>query len=439
MHTPSASCLKVMNDTLIGVDNNGIITAILEPGTDDYTACLQQAEHSKRLTRMTATQFMLPGLVDLHIHAPQWPQLGKALHLPLQDWLMNCTFPLEARYSDPEFAGAVYRSLVSTLLANGTTSAVYFATIHQQATQILADICVEKGQRAWVGRVAMDDPTQCPDYYRDTDTRSGLQQTEQLINSIRAIPGNHRERVQPIITPRFIPACTNEMLEGLGKLASQYNCPIQTHCSESDWEHQYVIDRLGKTDTEALHDFGLLTRKTVLAHSNLLTDSDMDTIGKHQSGIAHCPLSNSYFAGCVFPLRTALSKGLHIGLGTDISGGPSASMFDSCKHVISASRMLESGTDPEQAAEQRGVSDSRSNFIEAFYLATAGGGQVLDQRIGKFEPGYHFDAMLIDTSAKDSNLTVFPALDSDEDVFQKTIYGANRSNIRGVWVDGAQV
>lgn len=439
MHTPGASNLQVLRDTLIAVDRNGIISSVTNADSQHYTALLQQAENSHQLTSLTDTQFMLPGMVDLHIHAPQWPQLGKNLHLPLQDWLMDCTFPLEAKYADAEFADTIYRSLVDTLISNGTTSAVYFATIHRQATQILADICVEKGQRAWVGRVAMDDPDQCPDYYRDQSTRTGLAQTEQLIHSIRAIPGNENGRVQPIITPRFIPACTDDMLQGLGKLASRYNCPIQTHCSESDWEHQYVIDRLGKTDTEALRDFGLLTRKTVLAHSNLLTDTDMDTIAAHQSGIAHCPLSNNYFAGCVFPLRAALDKGLNVGLGTDISGGPSASMFDSCKHVISASRMLESGTNPDLAANQRGVPDTRSDFIEAFYLATAGGGQVLDQNIGKFEPGYHFDALLVETNASGSNLQVFAALDSDEDIFQKTLYGVTRANIHSVWIDGKPV
>ncbi|MFT6309151.1 MAG: guanine deaminase [Halioglobus sp.] len=388
---------------------------------------------------MPNNAFYLPGLVDTHIHAPQWPQLGKALHLPLENWLMDCTFPLESKYQDVAFALAMYSSLVTTLLANGTTSAVYFGTIHTQATQILAELCVEKGQRAWVGRVAMDDHSQCPDYYRDSSTEQGLLDSEESIHSIRQLSGNESQRIKPIITPRFIPSCTDEMLAGLGDLAKHHNCAIQTHCSESDWEHQYVLDRTGLRDTEALDKFGLLTRRSVLAHSNFINHSDMETIQKRGSGVAHCPLSNQYFAGSVFPLRDALKLGVHVGLGTDISGGPSASQFDSCRHAISASRMLETGVNANTPADQRGVHGSRINYIEAFYLATAGGGVLLDEPIGLFKEGYRFDAIHINASNENSNLLFFPELDSQADLFQKTLYAATRSDIETVWVDGVVV
>lgn len=439
MHTPAPDRLEVLSDTLISVDATGIITDVLTPDEPGYRDSLATARQHKHFTSLSESAFYLPGLVDTHIHAPQWPQLGKALHLPLENWLMDCTFPLEAKYRDTAFATAMYTSLVDTLLANGTTSAVYFATVHTRATEILAELCVEKGQRAWVGRVAMDDHSQCPDYYRDASTDQGLQDSEANIHSIRQLAGNESQRVKPILTPRFIPSCTDHMLEGLGALAEQHQCAVQTHCSESDWQHQYVIDRTGLRDTEALDKFGLLTRTTVLAHGNFINHADMTVIQQRGSGIAHCPLSNQYFAGSVFPLREALKLGVNVGLGTDISGGPSASQFDSCRYAISASRMLESGVNATLDAGQRGVNDSRINYIEAFYLATAGGGRVLNEPIGLFKTGYHFDALQIDTSHADSNLLYFPQVDSLEELFQKTLYAANRSDIAAVWVNGIEV
>ena len=342
IHTPSISQIEILHDALLTVED-GVIQSVLTPECANFVSTLDSAKSATDYIKLNDHSFFIPGLVDLHIHAPQWPQLGKALHLPLQDWLQNCTFPLEARYSDPEFAAAVYSHMVKNLLANGTTSAVYFATIHSRATEILAELCLQQGQRAWVGRVAMDESTQCPDYYRDESTEHGLEQSEASIQFIRKLDGNNASLVKRVLTPRFIPSCTDDMLRGLGELASRYDCHIQTHCSESDWEHQFVIDRLGVTDTQALDDFGLLNRHTILAHSNFIDDHDMSVIGNRQAGIAHCPLSNQYFSGAVFPLRKAINAGLHIGLGTDISGGPSASQFDSCKHVVGASLMLESG------------------------------------------------------------------------------------------------
>jgi guanine deaminase len=228
------------------------------------------------------------------------------------------------------------------------------------------------------------------------------------------------------------------MLHGLGSLAEQYQCAVQTHCSESDWEHQFVLDRCGMSDTRALQDYGLLTDRTILAHANFISDDDMQAIRHRLAGIAHCPLSNQYFANSVFPLRRALDNGVRVGLGTDISGGPSASMFDSCRHVISASRMLESGTDPHCPAEERGVDGTRASYTEAFYLATTAGGMILNAPVGQFRKGYHFDAMLVDTTRRNSNLHYFEALDSHEDLFQKMIYATTIDNIVSVWVDGVQ-
>ena len=120
----------------------------------------------------------------------------------------------------------------------------------------------------------------------------------------------------------FVAEC-REMLEALGGVAKQCGCAVQTHCSESDWQHGYAFARHGISDSEVLDRFGLLTRRTVLAHGNLLSPSDMERVKSRGAGVAHCPLSNVYFSNAVFPLRAALAKGLRVGLGTDIAGGTS--------------------------------------------------------------------------------------------------------------------
>ena len=436
MHTPDMGEIEVLENALITVGDDGVIADVTSTGDDGYDRAVAQARGRGGLLELSPHQYLLPGLVDLHIHAPQWPQLGKALHLPLYDWLQTCTFPLEAKYADLAFADRVYGSLVPSLLANGTTTAVYFATAHLPATEHLARHCLEHGQRALVGKVVMDDPAECPDYYRDASAEQALHDTVHLIDFVRGLPGNERDLVRPVVTPRFIPSCTDAALEGLGAIVRDHNCHVQTHCSESDWEHEFVLKRHGKSDTESLDSFGLLTRHTVLAHANFIGDGDMDLIGRRGTGIAHCPLSNFYFSNAVFPLRTALDKGLHVGLGTDISGGPSASMLDSCRQAVAASRALEDGVNPALDASKRGRANSRIDFRHAFWLATAGGGEALDLKIGKLAKGYCFDAILVDADAPDAGLLVWDDLDNTEDVFQKIVYTAGRGNIRKVWTDG---
>lgn len=434
---PVPGDIEAIEDALVTIDDNGVIAALSKPIDADYQQALATARDSRRLIEVGRHQYVLPGFVDLHIHAPQFPQLGKALDVPLEVWLQTHTFPLEARYADTAYARVVYATLVDTLLANGTTTAVYFGTTHLEATTILAEICLEKGQRALIGKVAMDDPDQCPAYYRDADAASAILGTRQFIEAVHNMPGNESGLVRPVVTPRFIPSCTHTLLEGLGELTRETGCHVQTHCSESDWEHAFVLDRYGKTDSQALDDLGLLTRHTVLAHGNFVTAEDMALIKDRGAGIAHCPLSNVYFSNAVFPLRRALEKGLRLGLGTDIAGGPSASLLDSCRSAISSSRLLEDGVNPHLAAGARGVKQSRIDFRHAFYAATAGGGDVLDLPIGRLACGYQFDAVLIDLDAPSSAITCLDATDeSHDDILQKIVMNATRSNIRTTWIAG---
>ncbi|MGI9206279.1 MAG: guanine deaminase [Woeseiaceae bacterium] len=436
IHTPVLGRVEIISDALVTVDNDGQIGSVLGTDSSEYETCFAAARTDSHFVELQRGQYLLPGLVDLHVHAPQWPQLGKALHLPLYDWLQQYTFPLEARYSDLGFARTVYTSLVDNLLANGTTTATYFGTIHLEATKILADICQEQGQRAIIGKVVMDNSDECPDFYRDDSCRSSLDETSTFVEYVNGIGGKDSGRVLPAVTPRFIPSCTDEALMGLGKIAREYGCHVQTHCSESDWEHNYVLDRHGINDTQSLDRFGLLTDKTVLAHSNLISRSDMTTVRDRDCGIAHCPLSNVYFSNAVFPARRALDFGLTVGLGTDISGGPRADILSNCQAAVNASRLLEEGVDADADAARRGTPDSRIDYLEAFWMATVGGARALDLKIGQISDGYCFDAIVVDTESPDSNLKTWDGMDTAEDILQKIIYNADRRNIARVWVQG---
>lgn len=439
-HAPVCGAVEVLEDVLIAIGAGGFIADVVYPAEERFGALKSEAEQQGILEKLPDGSYLLPGFVDCHVHAPQYPQLGSALDVPLEVWLHRYTFPLEARFADLSYARRAYDLLVTDLLSNGTTTALYFATIHQEATRLLADICLSKGQRALVGKVAMDHPENCPDYYRDASPEAAIEGTRALIDYIFAHPENGEGLVKPVITPRFIPACTDAALEGLGRLAQECGCHVQTHCSESDWEHGYVLDRHGMTDAASLDRFGLLDRKTMLAHSNFLTASDLELLKTREAAVAHCPLSNAFFAGAVFPLRAALEKGLHVGLGTDVSGGPSASMLDASRSAITVSRMLETGVDPGKlVAERASGHPARIDFRQAFHVATAGGANALDLPVGQFAPGYAFDAILIDCHAPGGTIRLWDEAETGDDLLQRIIFTASKGNIAKVWVAGREV
>lgn len=431
-HVPG-DALEPFEGAVIEIDGQGVIASVHLPGSDGYAV----PAGAEALPEGT---LLLPGFLDLHVHAPQYPQLGTALDEPLEVWLQRYTFPLEARYADLTFAERVYARLVKDLLASGTTTALYFGTVHLPATQRLAELCLELGQRALVGKVAMDHPENCPEYYRDASPEAAVAGTRTLIAHIRALPGNEG-LVEPVVMPRFIPSCTDKALELLGALAEETGCRVHTHVSESDWEHGHVLERHGVTDAESLSRFGLLTPHSVLAHGNFLSDSDFALLRRKKAGVAHCAISNAYFAGSVFPLRKALQAGVGVGLGSDISGGPAGTIWETARMAVTASRMLESGVEPARAAADRGgQAGARIDAVTAFRLATRGGAETLGLPVGSFEPGMKFDAMLIDPSVEAGSLRVFDESEAlGPRMLERVLYGTTKPNITRVWVDGRQV
>lgn len=431
--------VQVLQDYLFCINCDGLIEKRVSPEDAEYQEIFNAYQGTENFYSLSDGQYFLPGFVDLHVHAPQWAQSGTALDIPLYDWLNTYTFPIESKFADLDFANEVYEDVVSTMLANGTTTALYFATVHKEASLLLAEICAKKGQRGLVGKVVMDDPEQNPDFYRDADAKTAIADTEEFILAVKELAKSTKQGVYPVVTPRFIPSCTDEALKGLGELAAKYDTHVQSHCSESDWAHSYVKERFNKNDAFALHDFGLLRDKSVMAHCNFLDDHDAELFAKTGTAIGHCPISNSYFANSVIPIAHLHSKGVEIGLGSDISGGFSPSLYDNARQAVMSSRMLEDGVNPALPAEKRGVPDSRITINEAFYLATAGGGDSLSLPVGRLEENYAWDAQIIDTSISTSKLPIFNKEENLLDIFQKIMYLTRPENIREVWVQGEKV
>lgn len=433
LQTPSPDVLE-HREAVLRVED-GTITAVADRATPEAAALLATGDD---LVELAPSEVLLPGLIDLHVHAPQWPQLGTALDLPLEQWLFEHTFPLEARYRDAAFAAAVWADLVPTLLAHGTTTAVYFAANDEASTTALAATCLEHGQRAFVGRVAMDHPTGTPTWYRDESATAGVEASARSIEAIRALDAG-RGLVRPIITPRFTPACTDALLTGLGELAAATGVTVQTHCSESNWEHADALERFGVTDMTALDRFGLVGPGTVLAHGNHVTDDDAATIAERRALIAHCPLSNAYFADGVLPVRRLLDRGVRIGLGTDIAGGASAGVLGQCQHAVTMSRVLTAGVDVRRPAANRGVPGSAIDVVTAFWMATAAAAEALAIPVGLLAPGRRFDAVVVDTAAEHGVLRCSLDADDPAGVFERIVRLAGPGDIAAVWVDGDRV
>lgn len=360
---------------------------------------------------------IIPGLVDMHLHAPQFATRGVGMDMELIPWLNKYIFSEEAKYSDIEYASSVYNAFCAALKSGATTRACVYATLHAPATDILMQMLDNSGLVTYVGKVNMD--RNCPDNLSE-ETCDSLTDTKDWIQRAKDAYKN----TKPIITPRFVPTCTGELMNELGKLAIRYKVPVQSHLSENKHEIDWVKKLHPDLDTysHVYHNFGLFGQiPTIMAHCVHLSDSEMDLIRNCDVYVAHCPQSNTNLCSGIAPVRRMLDKGLRVGLGTDVAGGFSISIFRAMSDAVQVSKLYSVLVDESQTP---------LTLPEAFYMATKGGGSFWGN-VGSFEPGYEIDAVVID----DSDMNELTPLNLSQRL-ERAVHLSNNINIRAKYVRG---
>lgn len=381
---------------------------------------------AKEVNRLINGQFMMPGFIDGHTHAVQFPNLGLGYDKCLLDWLETYTFPLERKYIYTEFAEKVFEAVVKRTIEMGTTTACYFASLYAEASIILAQKAAKLGQRAFIGKVNMNAPRD--DGYCES-TEKSIKDTVTFIKSIEQI-GN--PLIKPIITPRFALSCDMELMQELAKIAKTKDLHIQSHVSENIAEIAAVEEMYSNQSSyTAVYDAaGLLTSKTVLAHGVHLADSELAILKARGTAVIHCPSSNTYLKSGLCDVQRLKANNIKVGLGTDVSGGTSYSMLDEMRSVLQVSNCL---------------SFTKDNYIplnykDVLHMATLGCAKALsiEDRVGNFMPGKEFDALIIDLNAKGSLLDNFIDYTLEEHL-QRFIYAGDERNIASVYVNGRKV
>ena len=344
-------------------------------------------ELPERYSQMEIRDFgesiIIPGLSDLHVHGPQYVMRANGMDMELLDWLNAYTFPVESRFGDMDYARAAYGQFVEALRTSATTRACIFGTVHSGATLLLMELLEQAGLRGYVGKVNMD--RNCPDGLREESAEQSLMDTEGFLAACRDF-----RRLAPILTPRFIPSCSDELMRGLAELQRKTGVPVQSHLSENHGEIAWVKELCPWSEDygDAYDRLGLFgsNGKAVMAHCVHSTERELALMKERGVFVTHCPQSNTNLASGAAPVRSFLEKGIPTGLGSDVAGGYSLSILRAMADAIQVSklrwRLLEEGLLP-------------LTLEEAFYLGTEGGGAFFG-KVGSFLPGYEFDAIVID-------------------------------------------
>ena len=400
--TEEPSRFRTMRNGYLVVDN-GVIESLTDECPENYDII----DYSGHL--------IIPGLSDLHLHSPQYAYMGLYMDEELLTWLEKHTFPEEAKYGNIGYAEKAYTAFVKDLLSGPTTRLSAFGTIHTDSTLLLMRLLDEAGFYGFAGKVNMD--RNSPDYLSE-DTDVSISETIRFLDSAE---GN----IKPIITPRFIPSCSDKLLRKLGMIAKERNLPVQSHLDENLSEVEWVKELCpwSTSYSDAYDHFGLLgNTPTIMAHVVWPSDDEIALLSERDVFVAHAPSSNTNLSSGIAPVRKFMKNGVKTGLATDVSGGSSLSLFRVMQDAIGVSKLRWRLKDD---------SDSPLTTSEAFFLASKGGGAFFG-KVGSFEAGFDADFSVLDESLINTpldGLSVSERLEmyiyraADKPVFAKYIKG----------------
>lgn len=365
---------------------------------------------------------IIPGLTDLHVHAPQYTFRASGMDLELLDWLNTYAFPQEARYENLEFARSAYSIFAEDMKKSPNTRACIFGTLHVPATELLMELMDKTGLKTMIGKVNMD--RNGSTILQETSAEASAQATVTWIEDTL----NRFENTTPILTPRFTPACTDQLMAKLSQIQKKYHLPMQSHLSENFGEIEWVKELCPGTHFygEAYHQFQLFGGDcpTIMAHCVHSSEEELALMKKQGVYVAHCPQSNTNLSSGIAPARHYLEAGLHVGLGSDIAGGTSLSILRAMADAIQVSklywRLVDSSAKP-------------LTLEEAFYLGTEGGGSFFG-KVGSFREGYEFDAVILNSSTIPTPLSLSP-----KDKLERLVYLSDDRNITGKYVSGRKI
>lgn len=406
-----------------------------------------------RVTRIRRAQFLMPGFVDGHAHAPQYAFHGTGLDLPLLEWLERYTFPTESKFKDVDYARRIYASAVARHLRYGTTTCSYFGTIHREATEELVRQVRLAGQRAHVGKVSMD--RNSPPHYIEPSAEVAAAESTLFVDNVLAsrakeepaglgVGGKRPALVTPAVIPRFAPSCTPELMRSLGALSRRGDgagdkLPVHTHLSENASECAWVAEMHPEAScyADVYKRSGLLHERSYFAHCCHCNRTERALLGTHGAGVVHCAASNFLVGGALCNVRRWLEEGVPVALGTDVSGGWSASMLDAIRQSIITSNLISRATDDEEPNRKW----KPLSWQEALYLATQGGAEVLGlgSVTGGLEVGRQFDALLVDIAPSCGGS--FCAFEEDDVMtcLEKFLFTGDDRHIDSVYVAGRRV
>ncbi|UYZ11721.1 amidohydrolase [Brevibacillus sp. WF146] len=316
--------------------------------------------------------YLLPGLINTHGHAGMSLLRGYSDDLPLQQWLEDKMWPLEAQFTADHVKWGTYLSLIE-MIRTGTTT---FVDMYDHMDEV-AKAVEATGMRARLcrGMIGL-----CSEEERAAKLREATTFAKNWHNQADG-------RITTMLAPHAPYTCPPEFITQIVERAEELSLPIHIHMSETKWEVGQNERDYGLRPVAHLEKLGVFRRPTLVAHAVHLTDEEMDVLAKYQVKVSHNVVSNLKLASGVAPVPQMLAKGISVSLGTDsTASNNNLNLFEELKLAAILHKGV--GYDPVAVPAE-----------EALRMATRYGADGVFQpdELGSIETGKQADLIVLDS------------------------------------------
>jgi 5-methylthioadenosine/S-adenosylhomocysteine deaminase len=377
-------------DVLVDSDD-GTIEAVTDPGTVDGDETLDAADG-----------LVIPGLVNAHTHVAMTLFRGAADDKPLDAWLQEDIWPVEANLRAEDVrAGA--RLGIAEMIRSGTTAFgdMYFFM------PAVADAVASAGLRARLGHGAIS---------VGKDDEAAHEDFAEALDFAREYDGHADGRVRTMFTPHSLTTVDEKFYREYVPKAREAGIPVHIHANETTDEVDPLVADRDERPLEYADDLGVLGADSFLAHCVHVDETEIDLLASRETAVVHCPASNMKLASGMAPVQDLLDAGVSVGLGTD--GAASNNDLDLFDEMRDAAMLGKLAADDASAVPAHAV----------VRMATEGSADALGFASGRIEPGANADLAVVDLDA--------PHLTPRHSLVSHLAYAARGSDVRHTVCDG---
>jgi 5-methylthioadenosine/S-adenosylhomocysteine deaminase len=346
---------------------------------------------------------VVPGLVNAHTHVAMTLLRGYADDKPLEAWLQEDIWPVEAELEAADVRAGTELGVLEMIKAGSTA----FADMYFFEDEVAA-VVEESGVRAMLGYGMIT---------AGKENESAKEaELERAVDFATRHDGAADGRLRTAVMPHSLYTVEGAYLEAARDEARAAGLPLHFHAAETASEVKDVREQHGSRVIEAADFYDLLGPDVFVAHGVHLTEDEIDRLAETGTGVIHCPASNMKLASGMAPVQAMLDAGVSVGLGTD---GPASNndldLFDEVRDAAMVGKL---------AADDAAAVDAAA----AVGLATRGSADAVGFDAGRIERGAAADLAVIDLEA--AHLT--PA----HDRLSHLAYATRGSDVRHTDCDG---